>query len=295
VPSQQSLQISDEQMRQLKECITSSQSHPVLTAAQFQSLEGLLTTETATHSQPLCPDAAALANSASWANVMPLLFLQSDFRFPVGLSLEDAYRRWFCAVPPLPPLHMISAKMIPPCESRQHRKAQKSLRSKFAGCMQVIHGLTPPGICRRNVAFTWSIFWPRIVSLYSIREPCSWTVATAFQKFYSDKSKQATAINMPALAIEDVPVSCSEPSVAWTAATSISETASTALQQCLLHCGECKAAGRSALDAAVLSQLHDLLLEINPWVRQFRSAGMNNVPESNVLRPRAAKRCAPRQ
>jgi len=231
VPSQQSLQISDEQMRQLKECITSSQSHPVLTAAQFQSLEGLLTTETATHSQPPCPDAAAPANSALWANVMPLLFLQSDFRFPVGLSLEDAYRRWFCAVPPLPPLHMISAKMIPPCESRQHRKAQKSLRSKFAGCMQVIHGLTPPGICRRNVAFTWSIFWPRIVSLYSIREPCSWTVATAFQKFYSDKSKQATAINMPALAIEDVPVSSTDPSVAWTAATSISETATTAMQR----------------------------------------------------------------
>jgi hypothetical protein len=231
VPSQQSLQISDEQMRQLKECITSSQSHPVLTAAQFQSLEGLLTTETATHSQPPCPDAAAPANSALWANVMPLLFLQSDFRFPVGLSLEDAYRRWFCAVPPLPPLHMISAKMIPPCESRQHRKAQKSLRSKFAGCMQVIHGLTPPGICRRNVAFTWSIFLPRIVSLYSIREPCSWTVATAFQKFYSDKSKQATAINMPALAIEDVPVSSTDPSVAWTAATSISETATTAMQR----------------------------------------------------------------
>ena len=189
VPSQQSLQISDEQMRQLKECITSSQSHPVLTAAQFQSLEGLLTTETATHSQPPCPDAAAPANSALWANVMPLLFLQSDFRFPVGLSLEDAYRRWFCAVPPLPPLHMISAKMIPPCESRQHRKAQKSLRSKFAGCMQVIHGLTPPGICRR------------------------------------------TAINMPALAIEDVPVSSTDPSVAWTAATSISETATTAMQR----------------------------------------------------------------
>ena len=35
----------------------------------------------------------------------------------------------------------------------------------------------------------------------------------------------------------------------------------------------------ASLDAAVLSQLHDLLLEINPWVRQFRSAGMNNVPE----------------
>jgi hypothetical protein len=36
----------------------------------------------------------------------------------------------------------------------------------------------------------------------------------------------------------------------------------------------------ASLDAAVLSQLHDLLLEINPWVRQFRSAGMNNVRDT---------------
>jgi hypothetical protein len=112
--------------------------------------------------------------------------------------------------------------MIPPCESKQHRKTQKSLRSKFAGCMQVIHGLTTPDICKRNVVFTWSTFWPRVVALYSIREPCSWTVATAFQKFYSDKTKLTQAINMPALTIDEVPVSSSEPSVAWIAATTLS-------------------------------------------------------------------------
>jgi hypothetical protein len=90
--------------------------------------------------------------ASQWANVMPLLYLNSEFRFPISIGLEDAYRRWFCAVPPLPPLHLITSKMIPSCESKQHRKAQKSLRSKFAGVMQVIHGLTSSEVCKRNVA-----------------------------------------------------------------------------------------------------------------------------------------------
>jgi hypothetical protein len=204
VPSEQTLKFSEEQMRQMQELIAASTHQTTDTV-----LQGVM-------------PAVASQCSAAWANVMPLLYLNANFRFPVGLSLEDAYRRWFCAVPPLPPFHLITAKMIPPCESKQHRKTQKSLRSKFAGCMQVIHGLTTPDICKRNVVFTWSIFWPRVVALYSIREPCSWTVATAFQKFYSDKTKLTQAINMPALTIDEVPVSSSEPSVAWIAATTLS-------------------------------------------------------------------------
>jgi hypothetical protein len=95
--------------------------------------------------------------------------------------------------------------------------------------MEVIHGLTAPEICKRNVVFTWSIFWPRVVALYSIREPCSWTIATAYHKFYSDKTKHHQAINTPALTIDDVPILCTEPSVAWLSATSLSTTASAAL------------------------------------------------------------------
>jgi hypothetical protein len=209
VPSEHSLKFSDQQMRQLQECVASSQQQ----ASESWQNSALHT---------VMPLQASQSCATAWANVMPLLFLNAEFRFPIGLLLEDAYRRWFCAVPPLPALHLITAKMIPPCESKQHRKTQKSLRSKFAGCMQVIHGLTPPEICKRNVAFTWSRLWPRVVALYSIREPCSWTVATAFQKFYSDKSRHSQAINMPSLAVEDVPVSCTEPSVAWTAATTLS-------------------------------------------------------------------------
>ena len=220
VTSENSLKISDEQMRQIHNWIMSPQRQAV------EGVQGLL--NTAAPLQGLLPAQVSQLNAASWANVMPLLFLNSDFRFPVGLSLEDAYRRWFCAVPPLPALHLITAKMIPPCESKLHRKAQKSLRSKFEGCMQVIHGLTPPEICKRNVVFTWSILWPRVVALYNIREPCGWTIATAYQKFHSDKAKHGNAINMPALVFEEVPISCNEPSVAWRAATSLPEIASTA-------------------------------------------------------------------
>ena len=205
VPSEQALKFSEEQMRQMQDLIASSKHQTIDTA--LQSVLSVV---------------APQSTAAAWANVMPLLYLNANFRFPVGLSLEDAYRRWFCAVPPLPPFHLITAKMIPPCESKQHRKTQKSLRSKFAGCMQVIHGLTTPDICKRNVVFTWSFFWPRVVALYSIREPCTWTVATAFQKFYSDKTKLTQAINMPALKIDEVPVSSTEPSVAWIAATTLS-------------------------------------------------------------------------
>ena len=35
----------------------------------------------------------------------------------------------------------------------------------------------------------------------------------------------------------------------------------------------------SSLEAGILAQLHDLLIECNPWIGQFRSAGMSNVPE----------------
>jgi hypothetical protein len=37
--------------------------------------------------------------------------------------------------------------------------------------------------------------------------------------------------------------------------------------------------GLPALDAAVLAQLHDMLLLLNPWVQEFRSAGCNPGPE----------------
>jgi hypothetical protein len=37
--------------------------------------------------------------------------------------------------------------------------------------------------------------------------------------------------------------------------------------------------GASPLDASTLGELHDLLLEHNPWIGSFRSAGMSNVPE----------------
>ena len=156
------------------------------------------------------PPASAVSHAGQWANVMPLMYLGPEFRFTCGLGLEDAYRRWFCPAPPLPALHLITSKMIPACSSKLERKAQKSLRSKFASVMLVIHGLTPPEICKRNVTYTWNLFWPRVVTLYGIEEPCSWTVSTAVGKFAADKAKLHTATNHPALMVSDVPLSTSD-------------------------------------------------------------------------------------
>jgi hypothetical protein len=146
---------------------------------------------------------------------MPLMFLGPTFRFPVSICVEDAYRRWFSPRPPLPPLYLITSKMIPSCESKQHRKAQKSLRSKFAAVMLVLHGLTPAETCKRNIAHTWKLFWARAVNLYCIEEPCTWTVSTAFGKFYSDKVKLQIAITQPALVESDVPLSKEDLPEAW--------------------------------------------------------------------------------
>ena len=90
VPSDQTLKFSDEQMRQMQDLIASSKHQ-----TNDNALQGLM------------PVAASQSCAAACANVMPLLYLNANFRFPVGLSLEDAYRRWFCAVPPLPPFHQI--------------------------------------------------------------------------------------------------------------------------------------------------------------------------------------------
>ena len=199
-PSQVPIEFSEKQLAQISQIIAAAMPHlPLQPLPQGQlcapSLQGL----------GVLPPSGSSA--AQWANVMPLMYLGPDFRFPVGLSIEDAYRRWFCPVPPLPPLYLITSKMIPACSSKKERKAQKSLRSKFAAVMLVLHGLTPPQTCKRNIVHTWKLFWARVVNLYNIQEPCAWVVSTAFGKFYSDKAKLQIALTQPALYENDVSLS----------------------------------------------------------------------------------------
>ena len=196
-PSQVPVEFSEKQLAQITQIVHAALPHSPSEPTQTQGL--------------IC----APSSSTQWSNVMPLMFLGPTFRFPVSISVEDAYRRWFSPRPPLPPLYLITSKMIPPCESKLHRKAQKSLRSKFAGVMLVLHGLTPPQTCKRNIAQTWKIFWARAVNLFGIEEPCTWTVSTAHGKFYSDKVKLQIAITQPALIDSDVPLSKEDLPEAW--------------------------------------------------------------------------------
>jgi transposase-like protein len=81
--------------------------------------------------------------------------------------------------------------------------------------MLVLHGLTPPQTCKRNITHTWQLFWARAVNLFCIEEPCTWTVSTAHGKFYSDKVKLQIAITQPALLDSDVPLSKEDLPEAW--------------------------------------------------------------------------------
>ena len=204
-PSQVPIEFSEKQLAQISQIVQAAMPH--------------LPSQPQPQGQLCAPSLPASGSSAAqWANVMPLMYLGPEFRFPVGLSIEDAYRRWFCPVPPLPPLHLITSKMIPACSSKQERKVQKSLRSKFSAVMLVLHGLTPPQTCKRNIAHTWDLFWARAVNLYNIEEPCTWTVSTAFGKFYLDKAKLQRALTQPALLEHSVPLSKEDPPDTWTEA-----------------------------------------------------------------------------
>ena len=199
-PSQIPVEFSEKQLAQIALIVTAAIPHsPSQPQPQTQGV--------------IC--APSPSSATQWSNIMPLMFLGPTFRFPVSISVEDAYRRWLSPRPPLPPLYLITSKMIPPCESKQHRKAQKSLRSKFAGVMLVLHGLTPPQTCKRNITHTWQLFWARAVNLFCIEEPCTWTVSTAHGKFYSDKDKLQIAITQPALLDSDVPLSKEDLPEAW--------------------------------------------------------------------------------
>jgi hypothetical protein len=117
-PSQVPVEFSEKQLAQIAQIVIAAIPHsPSQPQTQTQGL--------------IC----APSSATHWGNIMPLMFLGPTFRFPVSICVEDAYRRWFSPKPPLPPLYLITSKMIPSCESKQHRKAQKSLRSKFAGVM----------------------------------------------------------------------------------------------------------------------------------------------------------------
>jgi len=130
-----------------------------------------------------------------WAPLMPRLWvsqLGGDFRFPVGVKMPDAWRRWHCGDHPL---RVLTSKTIPPCDDSAERNRQLVLRNKFKGTFQIIQGQTPDRLVDKDPEYVWGVCWKRCVQLFNIPEKSSWVVSTCYDFFmkFPEKVKSARA------------------------------------------------------------------------------------------------------
>jgi hypothetical protein len=123
----------------------------------------------------------------AWSRIMPRLWVESSFKFPVGVKIHDAWLRWHCGEQPL---RVVTSKMLPVCAERQR---QCTLRRKFKGVMEIIQGQTKDSIVDMDVDYVWDVCWRRTVELFNIHLPCNWVISTAYDFFlkFPDKVKQA--------------------------------------------------------------------------------------------------------
>jgi len=147
------------------------------------------------------PDAAN-----AWSRIMPRMWIDSAFRFPVGVKLRDAWFRWHCGEHPL---RVVTSKMLPKTptgEDPSERERQCVLRRKFKGVFQIIQGQTRDSVVDMDAEYVWDVSWNRIVSLFNISLPCNWVVSTAFDFFHRSPQLVSEAKAFPSVAVPDVAV-----------------------------------------------------------------------------------------
>ena len=154
-----------------------------------------------------CP--AFAAEKSNQQNGWRIGYLPDSFRFPIGLSVQDAWFRWHDREKPL---RAITTKMLPSSLSSAERARQCVLRRKIKGAMQILQGSTPDKTVDLDPFFVWSACWARCVAAFGIREPCSWTVMT----FYDFLLKKPDCCRS---AKEAPPISFAEASAAAAATT----------------------------------------------------------------------------
>jgi hypothetical protein len=108
---------------------------------------------------PLNP---ALPLSSAWSRIMPRLWVESSFRFPVGVKVQDAWMRWHCGEHPL---RAVTSKMLPEGEDRQR---QCTLRRKFQGVFEIVQGKTSCSVVDVDVHHAWDVCWRCTVERFSI-------------------------------------------------------------------------------------------------------------------------------
>ena len=131
------------------------------------------------------------SSAASWSRIFPRLWIESSFRFPVGVKVQDAWMRWHCGEHPL---RSVTSKMLPEGEDRQR---QCTLRRKFQGVFEIIQGKTSCTVVDLDVHHAWDVCWRCTVERFTIPLPCTWVISTAYDFFlkFPDKvqlARQAT-------------------------------------------------------------------------------------------------------
>jgi hypothetical protein len=138
--------------------------------------------------------------SSAWSRIMPRLWVESSFRFPVGVKVQDAWMRWHCGEHPL---RAVTSKMLPEGEDRQR---QCTLRRKFQGVFEIIQGKTTSAVVDMDVHHAWDVCWRCTVDRFNIPLPCNWVISTAYDYLlkFPDKvqeAKQATPCQSAGVAV----------------------------------------------------------------------------------------------
>jgi hypothetical protein len=130
-------------------------------------------------------------------------YLSEKFPFPVGLTIEDLWRRWHCGEKPL---RAINTKMLLPSLTAAEKLRQCCMRRKMKAVMEIVQGQTEDKTVNLDPEFVWKVCWERTVSMFSIPLPCNWVISTAYDFFLRSKelvkaARAAVSVHLPDVAV----------------------------------------------------------------------------------------------
>jgi hypothetical protein len=130
-------------------------------------------------------------------------YLSEKFPFPVGITIEDLWRRWHCGEKPL---RSINTKMLLPSLTAAEKLRQCCLRRKQKAVMEILMGQTENKTVDLDPEFVWKVCWERAVSRFSIPLPCNWVISTAYDFFLRSKelvkaARAADSVHVPDVAV----------------------------------------------------------------------------------------------
>ena len=139
-------------------------------------------------------------------NTVPKVFigyLSEKFPFPVGLTIEDLWRRWHCGEKPL---RAINTKMLLPSLTAAEKLRQCCTRRKMKAVMEIVQGQTEDKTVDLDPEFVWKVCWERTASLFSVPLPCNWVISTVYDFFLRSKelvkaARASVSVHVPDVAV----------------------------------------------------------------------------------------------